>query len=101
MQNKKRKEHSSFNSLVCTPLVLNIWKLHGETAQQNILILWQRDLETLKVTAMKPSCCYRRKRFSGLLQRSNASVILHKSSRLLPIEEKGFMLNSAIQGIVH
>ena len=27
----------------------------GETVQQNILILWQKDLETLKITATKPS----------------------------------------------
>ena len=44
---------------------------------------------------------YWRKRFSILLQRSNASVILHKLSRILPEEDKGFLLDRAIQGSVH
>ena len=79
-KHEKERIHGSFNSLVFTPLLLNILEA-GKTMLQNILILWQRDLEILK--------------------RSNASVILHKLSRLLSTEEKGFMLDSAIQGAVH
>ena len=104
MQNTNRKRYTAVltNSRVFILLVFfNIFGSWGDSAVEypNTLAKRSRDIEGRCNEA--EFCCYWRKRFSVLLQKSNASFILHKLSRLLSTAEKRFMLDSVIQGTVH